>query len=404
MATETIPVEHLDAHADTVASRGPVSAENPVPTSLHNTVLPKVEWQGEVPHLVNPQRMRFEELGLLGAGGMGEVVLAKDHDIDRTVALKRLPHGVDMGAVLRFANEVRTVGSLEHPNIVPVHDVGVDATGRLYFVMKRVEGETLENVITRLAAGDKATLAQYTFPRRAQVFLGILSAIGYAHRQGFVHRDLKPANIMLGRFGEVTVVDWGLAKRIHGKDGGALMPETTTAADGSISSSASTLKTQLGSVMGTPLYMSPEQARGEHDKVDERSDIYSLTALFYEFLFTEHYLVGRNTLAEVLEGVKTFLPETQGSKVPPELGWFLARGFAKDPAQRFASIEQMVDSLEKVLDGRFQVRCPRTMWKRMLFEAAHAIDRNPRISVTAIFFTVGLCLFAIGRLVLDFLR
>jgi serine/threonine-protein kinase len=397
----TLTPAHLEAHADTVASRGPVSAENAIPTERSNTVLPKVEWQGDMPKLVNPQRERFEELGLLGAGGMGEVVLAKDHDIDRTVALKRLPLGVDMGAVLRFANEVRTVGSLEHPNIVPVHDVGVDANGRLYFVMKRVEGETLEAVIGRLRDGDKATLAKYSYPKRVQVFLGILSAIGYAHKQGFVHRDIKPANVMLGHFGEVTVVDWGLAKRIHGKDGAPLSieKELPVAQNAPL---ASTLKTQLGTVMGTPLYMSPEQARGEHDKVDERSDIYSLTALLYELLFTEHYLKGLNTLADVLEGVKTrepLLPE----RVPPELRWVIKRGLAKDASQRFQSIDEVITHVQRVLDGNFEIQCPQTMTKKMMLWAAHQMDKSPHLTMGATYGGAALSLFAIGRLIFSLL-
>jgi serine/threonine protein kinase len=394
MGTQT---PHDAELGDTLASRGPISGETQLPLERHNTVLPHVEWHGEVPRLVNPQRLRFEELGLLGTGGMGEVVLAKDHDIDRTVALKRLPAGMDLGAVLRFANEVRTVGSLEHPNIVPVHDVGVDATGRLYFVMKRVEGETLESVIRRLHAGDAATLRKFSFPTRLQIFLGILAAIAYAHRQGFIHRDLKPANIMLGPFGEVTVVDWGLAKRIHGPDGAAGIPEESVPA-------GPVLTTQLGSVMGTPLYMSPEQARGEHDKVDERSDIYSLTVLLHEFLYAEHYLAGRTTVNEVLEGVNSVTPPLKVKQVPAELGWYLERGFQKNPADRFASVDQMISDMQMVMDGRFRVQCMMTFSKRMLHAGLRAIDEWPLVFMVAGPASVLLVALAVGKLVLDLLH
>ena len=398
-----------DVSADTIASRGPISGESSVPTdSRLSTVLPKVEWKGEVPHLVSNNRDRFEELGVLGVGGMGEVVLAKDHDIGRTVALKRMKAGTDVGKVLRFVDEVRAVGSLEHPNIVPVHDVGIDAGGRFFFVMKRLEGQTLESVINRLRDGDVAMRETYSFTKRAQIFLGILSAVVYAHQQGFVHRDLKPANIMLGPCGEVTVMDWGLAKRIRGPaarpgpTGEAAQPEEVSGAR-----RPALLSTQLGSLMGTPLYMSPEQARGEHDRVDERSDIYSLTVLFHEFCYLRHYLTGRSTLAEVLEGVKT-VPMVVGTStpshadwVPAELQWFLSRGLQKKPEDRFQSVAQMSESLERLLDGRFEMKCGRTMIKRMLLSMAVGLDRRPRLFLTLIPAAAVVGLAGVGKLLYD---
>ena len=190
------------------------------------------------PKVKPSERQRFEELGLLGEGGMGEVVLAMDHDIARQVSLKRLPENCDLGRVLRFAEEIRTVGQLEHPNIVPVHDVGVDSAGRYYFVMKHLRGETLESIIARLKAGDAAAHARFTMEVRIQIFLSVLNAMAYAHQQGFIHRDLKPANIMVGPYGEVTVMDWGLAKRIRGAEQTPELPMTrvqlTTAAGASV--------------------------------------------------------------------------------------------------------------------------------------------------------------------------
>ena len=396
-----------DTMGSTIASRGPISQENPVPTdSRINTVLPKVEWQGEVPHLVSNNRDRFEELGVLGVGGMGEVVLAKDHDIGRNVALKRMSPGTDMGKVLRFVDEVRAVGSLEHPNIVPVHDVGIDAGGRFFFVMKRLEGETLEAVISRLRAGDPAAHEKYSFPMRAQLFLGICSAVAYAHKQGFVHRDLKPANIMLGPFGEVTVMDWGLAKRIRGPQTRPLPGAVTEPHSGP--RRPTILSTQLGTLMGTPLYMSPEQARGEHDKVDERSDIYSLMVLFHELCTHRHYLTGRTTLAEVIEGVKAIGPERIGlanrnhvDSVPTELQWFFLRGFAKSPEERFQSVDDLIETLQKLLDGRFAVQCPRTMAKRVLVTLAKALERKPAVVFPLMLASVVLGVVAIGKLLFD---
>jgi serine/threonine-protein kinase len=344
---------------------------------MRSTVLPRVEWVGPEPRVNPSQRQRFEELGLLGEGGMGEVLLAQDHDIEREVAVKRLPENCDLGRVLRFVEEIRTIGRLEHPNIVPVHDVGVDAAGRYFFVMKRVHGETLETIIARLAAGDPATHARFPMETRVQVFLQVLNALAYAHGQGFIHRDLKPANIMIGPFGEVTVMDWGLARRVTGGDG-AKLDKAAGSRDGTV------LQTQLGAVLGTPLYMSPEQARGANDTLDFRSDIYSLCVVFHEFLHLENYLHGRDELRQVLEGVQTVTPPLHVAtlkggqyQVPPELDWFIARGMQKDREKRWSTVAEMEDELQRILRGECRVQCQRTLIKRMFGEVRKATDRHP---------------------------
>ena len=384
-----VPNASLDATLITPASQpGNVPASMAVPQSppagasaRRSTVLPRVEWAGDKPNVVPFERERFEELRPLGQGGMGEVVLLKDHDIERTVALKRLPEGADLDRVLRFVEEIRTVGQLDHPNIVPVHDVGVDAKGRYYFLMKHLQGETLEAIIHKLRQGDRATHARFTFPMRVQLLLGVLNALAYAHRKGFIHRDLKPANIMVGPFGEVTVMDWGLARRHHSSatspsspDGSAQGPEEDAGR-----------RTQLGSIMGTPLYMSPEQARGQHDAVDVRSDTYSLCVLFHEFLFLRHYLHERKSVAEVLEGVQHHSPSlfdhgarhAHQAPVPAEFIWFVRKGLAKDPAERYQSVEAMIQELRGLMDGRIHVQCVRTFTKRGLHEALRKVETHP---------------------------
>lgn len=368
-----------------------------------STVLPRVEWDGPTPQVRPDQRHRFEELGLLGEGGMGEVVLAKDHDIERTVALKRIPGGTDLGRVLRFVEEIRTVGQLEHPNIVPVHDVGVDAAGRYYFVMKHLQGETLESIIARLQSGDAAAHARFTMPVRLQLMLSVMNALRYAHQQGFIHRDLKPANIMVGPFGEVTVMDWGLAKRIRA-------PEKQLGGEAHISGprDGTVLQTQLGAVMGTPLYMSPEQARGAHDTLDERSDLYALGVVFHELLHLEHYLKGRTDLQSVLEGVKTFSPvfhqmDLRGRRyqVPAELDWFLERAMKKDPAERWASIAEMEDELQRIIRGECRVQCQRTALKRGLGELQKLADQRPIVLIIGSTLVGSLFLAAIVKAALS---
>ncbi|RKH67927.1 serine/threonine-protein kinase [Corallococcus aberystwythensis] len=363
-------------------------------TQRRNTVLPRVEWKGQQPSVVPLQRERFEEVRPLGQGGMGEVVLIRDHDIEREVALKRLPPGADLDRVLRFVEEIRTVGMLDHPNIAPVHDVGVDEQGRYYFLMKHLKGETLESIISRLRKSELDALLRYPFQVRVQIFLGVLHAVAYAHGKGFIHRDLKPANIMVGPFGEVTVLDWGLARRVGASAARAIV-------DGSPVDlhSARPLQTELGSVVGTPLYMSPEQARGEHDTMDARSDVFTLSVLFHELLSLSHYLEGLQSVPDIMKAVQTrtldmasmHLNTAQGP-VPAELMWFVKKGMSKDPKDRFESVDDMVMQLQAALEGRIHVHCQRTMLKKTLHKGLRIADRNPMALTAAGVVGVGLVL------------
>ena len=185
---------------------------------------------------------RYELISLLGRGGMAVVYLARDAILDREVALKVLDWTADDWSAARLAQEARILASLEHPGIVPVHDFGQLADGRTFYAMKRVRGERLD----RWAAGRD-------LHERLSAFLRVCDAVAFAHAHGVVHRDLKPANVMVGEFGEVLVLDWGIA-RIRGQAEAG------------------------GVVAGTPDYMAPEQARGDRS-VDERADVFALGTL-----------------------------------------------------------------------------------------------------------------------------
>jgi serine/threonine-protein kinase len=159
------------------------------------TVLPRITAKDSSLALLPSDQERYQLVRPLGSGAMGEVSLETDNDIGRTVAVKRLtgdPQNTD--GLLRFIAEVRTIGQLEHPNIIPIHDVGLDEHGRYYFVMKYVDGETLESIITKLAEGNPDYHARYPVEVRLEIFLGLLHALQYAHDQGVLHRDIKPAN------------------------------------------------------------------------------------------------------------------------------------------------------------------------------------------------------------------
>jgi serine/threonine-protein kinase len=318
---------------------------------------------------------RYERLRPLGEGGMGEVALARDHDIDRPVAIKRLrAEARTPGALLRFAEEVRAVGKLEHPGIVPIHDVGIDEEGQHFLVMKYVQGDTLEHVIDRLRAGDPAYLARYSHAYRAQIFAAVLEAVDYAHQQGFLHRDLKPANVIVGPHGEVTVMDWGLAKRVGAAERSA---EPGAPASGRL------LRTQQGAILGTPMYMAPEQAAGDPDAIDARADVDSLAVMFWELMSLRHPLEDKQSVEEILAALRddevsarwVGLTRIQSGALC-EWGWFALEGMRRDPAARHASAGAMLAELRRVQRGEIPVNCNVTLAKRSLHEVDHLIDRH----------------------------
>jgi serine/threonine protein kinase len=201
---------------------------------------------------------RYELLGLLGRGGMGSVYRARDRELGREVALKVSAVPVPSpGELERLRREAQILARLEHPGVVPVHDLGLLPDGRLYYAMKLVRGTRLDEHV-----------GAATLPARLRIFERICEAVAFAHAQGVVHRDLKPDNVMVGAFGEVLVLDWGVAK-VVGVAEGAAEPAAPAAGGG----------TAAGTVLGTPGYMSPEQARGDVDRIDQRSDVYALGAI-----------------------------------------------------------------------------------------------------------------------------
>ncbi len=342
------------------------------------TVLPRVVTHDAELRLEPHARARYSVERSLGAGAMGEVELGEDHDIGRRVALKRLSDGhPSTAAVARFVDEVRTMGALDHPNITPIYDVGRDEHGRLFFTMKYVEGRSLEDLIALLAAGDPQTHAQFPLARRLDIFVGILHALDYAHAQGILHRDIKPANIMLGIHGEVRLMDWGIARR----GGKALTTGTGTQAERPD-------MTHDGALLGTPLYMSPEQARGDQAAIDARSDLYSAFVVLFELLTLRRYVREESnvhaTLAEVIDGRELapdsseWLHPTQGA-VPAELRHFLRHGLERDLARRFQSAGQVLALLEQIRSGEIEVQCPITALKATQHRVAKLADARPTL-------------------------
>ncbi|HEU5060168.1 MAG TPA: serine/threonine-protein kinase, partial [Kofleriaceae bacterium] len=252
-------------------------------------------------------------VGVLGEGGMGRVHLARQRSLEREVALKRPHPGASEGDAQLLRAEAVVTGNLEHPNIVPVHALGVDAGGRPLIVMKRVDGVSWREL---LRDGDHPGWARREPNREArQVWhLGILAqlcnAIAFAHSRGFVHRDMKPDNVMVGEFGEVYLIDWGVAVKIGSRARGS---------DGS------------PVLIGTPAYMAPEMAQG--GALDERTDVYLLGASLHEVLTGRVRHPGADLHAVTLQAI-TSAPVDYGGGVPDELAGLANRATARDPADR----------------------------------------------------------------------
>ena len=373
------------------AAAAPRAAQPVTETIGGTTVLPR-RGNDEGSVVQQPQGPRFDKFKELGRGGLGVVVSAVDRDIGRRVAIKQLrADRTSRGALLRFAEEVRTVGALDHPYIVPIHDVGIDALGAPYFVMKHVEGRTLTEIITDLKQGDEAAHAHWPFTRRLEVFRKVLEAVSFAHDAGIIHRDLKPDNIMIGAHGEVHVLDWGIARRSNLPD---LPPGDDASFEGRVT------ETRDGAIMGTPAYMAPEQARG--DAVDVRSDLYSLAVVLHEFLGLTHYLEGIDDLDQLLEGVqKTPAPNLMMKSVdgqptvPAHVHWMVMKALSKSPADRFPSARDWLERLEGFADGDIPVQCPFTLQRSLVSRLAGSMDDHPILWTMAFLFVSGTALTAV---------
>jgi serine/threonine-protein kinase len=286
---------------------------------------------------------RYEDQEAIGAGGMGEVRAVGDAWIGRVVARKTLLAALHDApqARARFMREIRVQGQLEHPAIVPVYDVLEGEDGDLSFTMRRIKGKTLAAVIEGLARRDEALEARYSRRRLLTAFSNVCMAVHYAHTRGVVHRDLKPNNVMLGDFGEVYVLDWGIAK-LRGDDGG----EDYVSAE---------MSTEGNRVVGTLGYMAPEQARADNDAIDARTDVYALGVMLFEILTLEHVLAGMNP-TQAIDAISTGVDarptrRARGADVPPELETICVRATKRDPAERYASAQAVSEAIERYLDG-----------------------------------------------------
>jgi serine/threonine protein kinase len=309
---------------------------------------------------------RYRGGSLLGAGGMGEVRSVHDRRIGREVAMKLLHRGADtLGTESRrrFLREARVQGQLEHPSIVPVYDLESDPQGETRLFMKRVRGVTLEEVLVALAAGDEEIRRRFPRRRLLTAFVSVCRAVDYAHSRGVIHRDLKPSNIMLGEFGEVHVLDWGIAKVRSAEElapsrsaGGEELELGATLDAAVLRSSGGSDPTAHGALLGTPGFMSPEQARGDNDHLDARSDVFALGAVLFEVLTLQPLIQGvsaRERLEATMRLGEDRSPASRAprAEVPPELDVACVLSTMPAVEDRTASAGQLAEAVDRFLDG-----------------------------------------------------
>ncbi len=300
------------------------------------------QWQESI--TAHQDEPRYEMKELLGQGAQGLVFGVQDKDCGREIALKTM-RGDDRipTQIARFVHEVQVTAQLEHPGIVPVHDLNVLPDGTLFYTMKKIQGRQLSEEIQRhLGHADSRF-------RLLQLFLKVCDTMSFAHSHGVLHRDLKPSNIMIGDYGEVLVVDWGLSKVMNQADVISVRSQNAQESDSGI------YVTREGHAVGTPAYMSPEQAMGHRDTLDQRSDIYSLGVILYEMLSKSLPYTGldvETVLDQVAKG--QWVPinkQSLGNDISPQLAAVVHKAMAHDPKVRYRTVDELALDLNAYLAG-----------------------------------------------------
>lgn len=321
---------------------------------LPDQVVARLQTEMQTPDLSGT---RYRAIRFLGRGGMGAVWLAEDSILHRSVALKILAaENSSADLALRLMQEAVVLARLEHPGIVPVHDAGTLPDGRTFYCMKYVEGQTFDLYSNRLP-----------LRQRLQLLLRVTEPLAFAHSRGIIHRDLKPGNIMIGAFGEVLIMDWGLAK---------VMGASTIAPDGpsfsvvggsrtaeprsSDASPASVTTTVHGTILGTPGFMAPEQERGDVNVIDQRTDVFALGSLLHYLLRDRPGGVAGETSSRALLAIRQ-------------------KAMAAEMGERYASVQELAADLVRYLDDM-----PVSAYRENIFERAVRLVNRNRVAVVLV--------------------
>lgn len=314
----------------------------------------------DLPDVLPHGMARYTNFTEMAKGNSARLRSAWDTIMGRTIVIKTLLPSMmlDGRQRRRFLREARVTAQLQHPNTVPVYEIGNDPDEGLYFTMKRISGENLLEVIKRLESKNKETELAFPMRRLIDIAINVAQALAYSHVRGVIHRDIKPENIWVGNFGEVIVLDWGVAKvwgypdEIDGTGGNDPTEASAEKTNDPATDQLRTL-TANGQRLGTPLYMSPEQVRGS-DFVDERTDVFSLGVVLYEMLTQKEPFRGRN-VDETFDFILNWEPPDPSRQamfrdIPKELDRIVNKALAKDPDHRYHSMLDLIADLEPVMD------------------------------------------------------
>ena len=343
----------------------------------------------------NREDHRYEIIDLHARGGLGVVSLAFDRELKRQVALKEIQNRLadDEDSRARFVLEAKVTGKLEHPGVVPVYSLGYHTDGRPYYAMRFIRGRSLAEAISQFhdecqsPSQMQAAFHSVSFRNLLGRFVDMCNAVAYAHARGILHRDLKPANVMLGEFGETLVVDWGLAKDRSETESDPKCKEQ------SLSYPQTAGPTQVGSAIGTPAYMPPEQAAGALEKVGPASDVYSLGATLYHLLTNQAPVKGAS-IGELLRKAKAGdfpNPCSVDAHVPKPLEAICLRAMMLDPADRYGSSQELAGDVERFLaDDRVSVYRETASEVLGRFTRRHRVPMQVAVAATILIALVSL--------------
>jgi len=354
------------------------------------------DWEQSQTQATNPEmgetlkaeREKYAMLGTVGSGAMGEVLLARDQNLHRKVAYKKIHTDMNQNRKVmdRFFTEAQITAQLDHPNIVPIYSLEITARGEIGYSMKLIHGKTLKDLIREARAQyDQTGKVDEEHSLRVMLdhFLKVCDAMHYSHKKGVIHRDLKPANIMIGPYNEVYVMDWGIAKVIQQAE--PPVDEEIVRLIKTDLNEPPMERTQLGQILGTPRYMSPQQAAGKNDLLDGRSDQFSLGLILFElitlkpaFHATEPIELIKKVLKAELEPFQHYVAK---QPLPFELQAIVHKATAQKAPDRYASVAELADDLRRFLRGEAVLAQPDTSLQKVL----RWVGRHRQITLGLVF-------------------